>query len=175
VLSEMAAAEIVSYRKLEKRLVDLGVDIGVAMAPYVPALEAYHEQTEPRDWLEALTKAYVGDGIADDFYREVAAFLGDQDRELVLEVLHDSSYAEFAAGEIREAIRADPKVANRMSMWARRLVGEGLSQAQQLAGERPALTTLIVLGSGDQVGVQSLLRRLTTEHTARMAAVGLNN
>jgi hypothetical protein len=175
VLSEMAAAEIVSYRKLEKRLVDLGVDVGSAMAPYVPALEAYHEQTEPRDWLEALTKAYVGDSIADDFYREVAAFLGDQDRELVLEVLHDSSYAEFAAGEIREAIHADPKVANRMSMWARRLVGEGLSQAQRVAGERPALTTLIVLGSGDQVGVQSLLKRLTTEHTARMGAVGLNN
>jgi len=32
-----------------------------------------------------------------------------------------------------------------------------------------------VLGSGDQVGVQSLLKRLTTEHTARMGAVGLNN
>jgi hypothetical protein len=175
VLSEMAAAEIVSYRKLEARLTDLGVDPEAAMAPYADSLQAYHTQTEPKDWLEALAKAYVGDGIADDFYREVAAFLDEADRELVLEVLHDSRYADFAAEEIRQAIHADPKVANRMSMWARRLVGEGLSQAQRVAGERPALAVLIVLGSGDQAGVQSLLKRLTSEHTTRMATVGLNN
>lgn len=175
MLSEMAAAEIVLYRRIEARLTDLGMDTGVAMAPYVDALQSYHRQTEPKDWLEALAKAYVGDGIADDFYREIAAFLDPIDRELVLEVVHDSRYADFAAAEIREAIHADPKVANRMSMWARRLVGEGLSQAQRVAAERPALAVLIVLGSGDQAGVQSLLKRLTAEHTTRLATVGLNN
>lgn len=175
MLSEMAAAEIVNYRKLERRLIELGVEPEAAMAPFTEPLGAYHDQTEPRDWLEALTKAYVGDGIADDFYREVAAFLDDSNRELVLEVLHDSRYADFAAEEIRVAIQADPKVANRMSMWARRLVGEGLSQAQRVAVERPALAVLIVLGSGDQAGVQSLLKRLTSEHTTRMNSVGLNN
>jgi tRNA-(MS[2]IO[6]A)-hydroxylase (MiaE)-like len=175
VLSEMAAAEITNYRRLARRLADLGVDSQQAMLPYVAALQAYHDQTEPKDWLEALTKAYVGDGIADDFFREIAKFLAPPDRELVLEVLHDSQYAEFAAAEIRAAIGADPKVANRLSMWARRLVGEGLSQAQRVAGERVALATLIVVGSGDQAGVHMLLKRLTSAHTARMAAVGLNN
>ncbi len=171
----MAAAEIVSYRALEKRLVEMGIDVEAAMAPFADAFDAYHLQTEPKDWLEALAKAFIGDSIADDFYREVAAFLEPADRELVLEVLHDSRYAEFAAEEIRQGIQADPKVANRMSMWARRLVGEGLSQAQRVAAERPALAVLIIMGTGDQVGVQSLLKRLTTEHTARMAEVGLNN
>ncbi|MDQ7903448.1 ferritin-like fold-containing protein [Phytohabitans sp. ZYX-F-186] len=175
VLSEMAAVEIVNYRRLAGRLSELGADPDAAMTPYVAPLQEYHELTEPRDWLEALTKAYVWDGIADDFFREVAAFLVPEDRDLVLEVLHDSQYNEFAAGEIRAAIAADPKVANRLSMWARRLVGEGLSQAQRMAGERIALTVLIVEGSKDQAGVQALLKRLTAAHTARMAAVGLNN
>lgn len=175
VLSEMAAAEIVNYRRLERRLGELGNDPEQAMKPFVSALREYHDQTQPRDWLEALAKAYVGDGVADDFYREVAAFLGSPDRELVLEVLHDSQYAEFAERELREAIAADPKVANRMSMWARRLVGEGLSQAQRVAVERPALATLIITGSGDLAGVQALLKRLTTAHTTRMETVGLNN
>jgi hypothetical protein len=175
VLSEMAAAEIVNYRRLAGRLAALGADVESSMRPFVPALEHYHDQTEPKDWLEALTKAYVGDGIADDFYHEVALHLGPPDRELVLEVLHDTRYADFAAEEIRGAITVDPKVANRLSMWARRLVGEGLSQAQRVAAERPSLALLLVgtASDGDEVG--ALFKRLTTAHTARMTAVGLNN
>ncbi|MEV7227449.1 MULTISPECIES: ferritin-like fold-containing protein [Polymorphospora] len=175
LLSEMAAVEIVSYRRLADRLTELGVEPGAAMAPYVEALQGYHDSTEPKDWLEALAKAYVGDAIADDFFRAVADLLAEPDRQLVLDVLHDSQYADFAAGEIRAAIAADPKLANRLSMWARRLVGEALSQAGRVAAERIALTALIVAEVEDETGVQGLLRRLTAAHTARMAAVGLNN
>jgi hypothetical protein len=175
VLSEMAAAEIVNYRRLEQRLTELGVDPEAAMRPYAPALDEYHDQTQPKDWLEALTKAYVGDGIADDFYREMAEFLDGPDRELVLDVLHDSRYADFAREEISAAIGVDPKLANRLSMWGRRLVGEGLSQAQRVAVDHPALTMLIIAGTGDQAGVQALFKRLTAAHTSRMATVGLNN
>ena len=173
VLSEMAAGEINGYCRLADRLHELGTDPEDAMRPFVAALEDYHEQTDPRDWLEALAKAYVGEGIADDFYREVAEFLGAPDRELVLDVLHDSRYADFAADEIRAAIAADPKLANRLSMWARRLVGEGLSQAQRVAAEQAALAGLIAVGTGGEVA--ALLKRLTSAHTARMSAVGLNN
>src|SRR5262249_10313210 len=75
VLSEMAAREIPTYRRLADRLHELGADPEAAMRPYVRAVSVYHAQTEPNDWLEGLTKAYVGDGIADDFTREVAAVL----------------------------------------------------------------------------------------------------
>jgi len=175
VLSEMAAREIDNYCRLAERLRELGVEAEDAMRPYVGALRDYHEQTAPKDWLEALTKAYVGDGVADDFYREIAAYLEPQDRDLVLDVLHDSRHADFAAEELRRAIAADPKVANRLSMWARRLVGEALSQAQRVAGERVALAGLIAAGGGDLSDVQALFKRLTTAHTERMTVVGLNN
>jgi hypothetical protein len=174
-LSEMAAREIDNYCRLAARLGELGVEVEDAMRPYVVALRDYHEQTEPKDWLEALAKAYVGDGVADDFYREIAAYLDAEDRALVLDVLHDSRHADFAAAELRAAIAADPKVANRLSMWARRLVGEALSQAQRVAGERVALAGLIASGGGDLSDVQTLFKRLTSAHTARMSAVGLNN
>jgi hypothetical protein len=173
VLSEMASSEIENFRRLADRLRELGADPESAMRPFVAALEDYHAQTEPRDWLEALAKAYVGEGIADDFYREVAQFLAGPDRELVLDVLHDSRYADFAADEMRAAITADPRLANRLSMWARRLVGEGLSQAQRVAAEQAALAGLIAAGTGGDV--TALLKRLTGAHTARMSAVGLNN
>lgn len=174
-LSEMAAREIDGYGRLAARLNELGVDAEEAMRPYVDALSHYHDQTRPKDWLEALAKAYVGDGVADDFYREIAAYLEPQDRDLVLDVLHDSQHADFAASELRVAIAADPKAANRLSMWGRRLVGEALSQAQRVAGERVALAGLIASGGGDLSDVQALFKRLTSAHTARMSAVGLNN
>jgi tRNA-(MS[2]IO[6]A)-hydroxylase (MiaE)-like len=175
VLSEMAALEIGHYQRLAARLRELGVPPATAMTPYVTALQEYHDSTEPKDWLEALTKAYVGDGIVDDFLREAAALLAEPDRQLVLEVLHGSRYDEFAAVEIRAAIAADPKVANRLSMWARRLVGEGLSQAGRVAAERSALSALIAGGSDELGSLPAFLRRLTVAHTARMTAVGLNN
>ena len=177
VLSEMAGLEITSYRRITARLIDRGVDPPEAMAPFRPALDAYHAQTEPNDWLEALTKAYVGDSIADDFVREVARFLGPTDRRLVLDVLHDSDYAQYAAGEIRGALADDPSRANRLSMWARRLVGEAIMQAQRVAAERATFAEILLdgLGGGGLVGVGALLKRLTTAHTNRMSAVGLNN
>lgn len=148
-LGEMAAAEIASYRRLADRLTALGVRPEDAMAPYVEALQAYHDSTQPRDWAEAVTKAYVGDAITDDFLRAIATALDEPDRRLVLDVLHESRYAEFAAAEIRSAVDADPRVAHRLSMWARRLVGEALSQANRVAAaDRGALTALIAQGSG---------------------------
>jgi hypothetical protein len=175
VLSEMAAMEIGHFTRVADRLRELGVTPATAMEPYVTALQGYHDSTEPKDWLEALTKAYVGDGIVDDFLRAAAALLAEPDRQLVLDVLHGSRYDEFAAAEIRAAIAADPKVANRLSMWARRLVGEGLSQAGRVAAERVALSALIAGASGQLGSVPAFLRRLTAAHTARMARVGLNN
>ncbi|MEU1839206.1 ferritin-like fold-containing protein [Micromonospora chersina] len=172
-LSEMAAAEIAHYRWIADRVTALGVTPDEAMAPYVEALRAYHDSTEPKDWLEAVTKAYVGDAISDDFLREIAGGLDGPDRRLILDVLHDSRYAEFAATEIRAAVQADPRVANRLSMWARRLVGEALSQAGRVAAaDRGALTALI---SREGLDVPALFRRLTDAHTGRMTAAGLNN
>ncbi|WP_174537803.1 ferritin-like fold-containing protein [Micromonospora chalcea] len=172
-LSEMAAAEIAHYRWLTDRLAAWGVAPEEAMAPYVEALREYHDSTEPRDWAEAVTKAYVGDAITDDFLRRIAGGLAGPERTLLIDVLHDSRYAEFAAAEIRAAIEADPRAAGRLSMWARRLLGEALSQAGRVAAaDRGALGALIGRTGGD---VPGLLRRLTEAHTARMTAVGLNN
>ncbi|WP_051799223.1 ferritin-like fold-containing protein [Catenuloplanes japonicus] len=171
MLGELAAVEVDGYRRVAARLAELGVDPQDAMAPYVGPVEEYHDATEPKDWLEALTKVYVGDRIADDFLAEVAALLDAPDGDLVRRVLHDSRYASFAEAELRDAIAEDPKVANRLSMWARRLVGETLSHAQRVAAERAPLTALVVADNG----VQKLFQRLTTAHAARMNALDLNN
>ena len=57
-----------------------GVTVEEAMAPFVAPLDSYHASTRPRSWLESLVKAYVGDGLAADFYREVAAWVSGDHR-----------------------------------------------------------------------------------------------
>jgi len=173
-LATMAAAEFAHFALLSDHLAKLGGDPEQAMAPFVGPVDEFHDTTDPNDWLEGLIKAYVGDGLATDFYREVSAFVTDEDtRALVLHVLADTGQAEFAVARVREATAEDPALAGRLALWARRLVGEALLQAQRVAVDRDALTELLVGGSGDLAGIARLLTRLTDNHTARMKALGL--
>ncbi|MCV2488643.1 ferritin-like domain-containing protein [Geodermatophilus sp. YIM 151500] len=172
-LARMAAAEIGHHDRLAQRLTELGTEPATAMAPFTAALDAFHEQTRPGNWLEGLVKAYVGDGLATDFYREVAAFLPDPDRDLVLEVLADTGHAEFAVREVRAAIAADRTVAGRLSLWARRLVGEAITQSQAVIAEHDQLALLLTAGTGNLAGVARLIERLTAAHTERMRVLGL--
>jgi hypothetical protein len=173
-LARMAAAEIGHHERLADRLRELGADATAAMTPFVAALDAFHDGTRASTWLEGLVKAYVGDGLATDFYREVAAFLPQPDRALVEEVLADTGHADFALREVRAAVAADPTLSGRLALWARRLVGEALTQSQAVIAEHDDLADLIITGTGDLAGVGELLARLTTAHSQRMRALGLN-
>ena len=173
-VATMAAAEMGHHARLSARLRELGVEPTGAMAPFAAALDAFHDGTRPSTWLEGLVKAYVGDGLATDFYREIAAFLPQPDRALVEEVLDDTGHADFAVREVRAAIAADPAVAGRLALWARRLVGEALTQSQAVIAEHDDLAELIITGMGDLAGVGQLLNRITSAHTERMKALGLN-
>jgi len=173
-LADMAAAELGHFRRLAGRLIDLGVDPDEAMRPFIAPLDAFHDSTRPSDWLEGLVKAYVGDGIAADFYREISGALDEATRGLVLDVLSDTGHAEFVVHQVRSAITADPSVAGRLALWARRLMGEAISQAQRVAADRDALIILLVQGSGDLSGIGALIKRLTAAHADRLSALGLS-
>jgi len=172
-LAAMAVAEFHHYERLVDRLSSLGVDPEKAMEPFVDALDEFHEMTAPSDWYEGLIKAYVGDGLAADFYREVAQVLDDDTRDFVLDVLADTGHSSFAVDRVRAAIDADPAIAGRLALWARRLVGEALTQAQKVAVRRDALANLIV-DSGDLAEIGRMFARITDNHSDRMAALGLS-
>ena len=176
-LALMATAEIRHFTRLAERLSELGVDPSVAMAPFVEPIGEFHAKTAPGDWLESLVKAYVGDGIATDFYREVSRAVDPETRALVLEVCSDTGHANFAVATVRAAIEADPRIGGRLARWGRRLVGEAMSQAQRVAAERDGLASLLV-GGVDRPGMGlaelgAMFSRLTDAHTRRMQTLGL--
>lgn len=173
-LGEMAVAEFGHFRLVRDRLRELDVDPDEAMRPFVAPLDEFHARTAPSDWLEGLVKAYVGDGIAVDFCRAVVDLLDEHTQELVREVLRDTGHADFVVARVREAMEADPRVAGRLALWARRLVGEALGQAQRVVADRPALAALLAGEEVTQLGaIGRMFAQLTDAHARRMAALGL--
>jgi hypothetical protein len=177
-LARMAAVEFGHYERLCDQLRALGVDPFAAMQPFVAPVDAFHARTASSDWLEGLVTAYVGDGLASDFYAEIATFLDAGTREVVLESLRDAGQSAFVVDRVRAAISADPRVAGRLALWGRRLMGEALIQAQRVAAERDELTALLA-GGVDRPGLDlaalgRLFTRLTENHTQRMESLGLD-
>jgi tRNA-(MS[2]IO[6]A)-hydroxylase (MiaE)-like len=67
-------------------------------------------------------------------------------------------------------------VAGRLALWARRLVGEALGQAQRVAAEREPLARMLAGEADSQLGdIGRMFARLTDAHAARMAALGLTD
>ncbi len=178
-LAAMASAEFGKVEPLHQRITELGADPFAAMKPFRVAIDQFHLHTAPSDWLEGLVKAYVGDGLANDFYREIAAYLDPDTRDLVVSSVEDESRAAYLIERVRQTIAADPTTGGRLALWGRRLMGEALTQAQRVAAEREALSALLAGGVDrpglDLAAIGRMFTRLTERHAERMAELGLDS
>ena len=176
-IAMMAAAEFEHFIGLRDRLQSLGVDPYAAMEPFTQTFENFHRRTAPSDYLEGLVKMYVGDGLAADFYREIAAYLDPETRQLIIDTMSGTSHSEFVIEQVSKAVRADPRISGRLALWGRRLMGEALSQAQTLVAERDELSAVLVGGTDapglDLAAIGRMFTRITEAHTERMAKLGL--
>ena len=177
-IGSMAAAEFGHLERLLARLTELGADPYAAMQSFKTGFDSFHAHTRPADWYEGLIKAYVGDGLAADFYREIAAYLDADTRDLIIDSLADAGHSAFVVGRVRAGIIADPRLGGRLALWGRRLMGEALTQAQRVAAERDALSALLAGGVDrpglDLVALSRMFARLTENHAQRMADLGLD-
>jgi tRNA isopentenyl-2-thiomethyl-A-37 hydroxylase MiaE len=172
-MASMAAAEMGHYELLGDALAGRGIDVQDAMSGYVSALENYHRLTTPSTWLEALVKTYIGDALAADFYSEIADVLPDEVAGVVRAVLAETGHSQFVVAEVRAAVTASARQRNRLTLWARRLLGEAITQAQFVLAEHDELADLVVSGTGGLGQIAQFFERLQHTHDERMGELGL--
>lgn len=177
-LAGMAVGEFESHELLVGRIRELGADPVEAMSPFVEAFDSFHRRTAPHGLLEGLVKAYIGDGIGYDFFREISRFVDDPSREIIGQASADKGRTDVIIDAVRREIRANRHLAGPLALWGRRLMGEALTQGQVVATERDALVELILGTSHSRPGadlseMSAIMQRLTDAHSQRMARLGL--
>ena len=190
LLANFAVRSFERFTQARDRLTALGADPDAAMRPFLAAVESFHQRTVPADALEALAKAYITVGIIADFFRELAAGLADRDAvgPVLAEVLADIGQGAGGgsdtamADRVRAAAAADPRVAQRLALWTRRLLGEALAKAVQVVAARQSLADLLPVEAAEETGepgepdrhqVERVFRRLSERHAERMIELGL--
>jgi len=176
-LCRYAVADFANVLRIEERLVELGSTLEEAMAPFTGVIDDLNRRTRAETWLEGLVKASVADGIVADFYRELARLVDPRTREVVKAVVAEGAKNVYLIEVVRRSIEPGTAEASRLSLWGRRLVGEALTMAQQVAADREAMGSLLV-GTVERPGadlgeIGEILRRVTERHTERMARLGL--
>ncbi|WP_427130075.1 ferritin-like fold-containing protein [Pseudarthrobacter sp. S9] len=174
VLGRIAVIEFQHYELVSARFEEMGLDAEAAMLPFQPSVDHFHERTRPADWYESLMKAYVIDTVSADFYRAIARYVDAETRELIERIQSADEATAVLRERLKRALADDPRLAARLALWARRLLGEALTEAQRVGFEHAFLGGL---SGRDAAGARELVSGLTAElaanHSRRMTQLGL--
>lgn len=174
VLGRIAVIEFQHFELVRARLEEMGADADAAMLPFQPSIDHFHERTRPADWFESLMKAYVIDTVSADFYRAVSRQIDASTRDLVERIQSDEGATAVLRELLAAALADDPRLASRLALWSRRLLGEALTLAQRVSFEHAFLGGLI--GVDDERSrelVRELMAELAADHSGRMKQLGL--
>lgn len=164
-LGRAAAGMLTAHEAIVAELRDLGVDPVAAMDLSRVELDDYQRRTQGADWHEILVTCYLTAGFLTDFFEGLAAGLPAGLSERVSLALDIDEGEALLVEELREAIDASPRLASRLAMWGRRLVGDTMLVARSsLAIGREA--------PGEE-RIEPVFTELIAAHTRRMDVLGL--
>lgn len=164
-LSAAAAEVLDAHESIVTEMRRIGIDPVGAMDPFRAELDDFQRRTQGADWYEILVTCYLTAGFLADFFEGLAAGLPAGLSERVSRVLDIDKGENLLVEELREAIDASPRLASRLAMWGRRLVGDTMLVARSsLAIGREA--------PGED-RIEPVFTELIAAHTRRMDALGL--
>ncbi|MEE3850853.1 ferritin-like fold-containing protein [Gordonia sp. LSe1-13] len=172
-IARMAASEMRHFDALAEQVSAHDIDPTQAVERYRSIFDRYHRVTTPKTWYEALVKAYVGDGLAADFYTEVSGALPADAQSVIREVMAETVNSHFAREQVSAAVAANPSLKSPLTLWGRRLLGEAVTHAQWVLAAEEEVTDLLFTGSASLNGIAGFFDAITAEHDKRMRDLGL--
>jgi len=162
----VAHASLTKYEGLIAELSRTGHDPIATMEPFRRQIDEFERETRGADWYENLVTSYVTAGLLDDFFVRLAGGLPDEQSTRIGTLLQPDAGSKFIITELLDAIGANPRLASRLAMWGRRLVGDTLLIA------RSALA-VPVNTAPDEARLEPVFTELIAAHTRRMDSLGL--
>ncbi|MGH2724353.1 MAG: ferritin-like fold-containing protein [Actinomycetota bacterium] len=164
---QVAARERDNAALIEARVREMGVE-GLA-EPFRRFFDAFFERTVPTDWLEAQTFHYVGDALMSEFGDVLIPSLDPVSAVVIRQLSDRADQESFALDEITRGTGDDPAAAERVAAYARRVIGEALTQTRRALDETEAIRTLL----GGEEGEKRMLLDLLQRHRARLDRMGI--
>lgn len=164
-LGAAAGVALDRHRALVDLLESRGVDPVAAMDRYRPAVDRFVRLTAGQDWVEAALTCHLAGGFLDDLFVALARGLPKDLAATVLERFADRADAGYLELFTR-AMDDSPRLAARLALWGRRLLGDALLVA------RDALAFTEDHRS-DEARIEPAFSELVANHTRRMDALGL--
>lgn len=148
-----------------------GLEPAAAMHPYSAEIDRYGRRLGETGWHESVLTLHLSSGLLDDFFAAFAAGVPAPEGPAVAALLEtDIGHAELVA-ILQAGVAADGRLASRLALWGRRLVGDtllvardALADARDEHGE-PTTT--------DERRVEPVLNDLIAAHSRRMDALRL--
>ncbi|WP_349901706.1 ferritin-like fold-containing protein [Parafrigoribacterium humi] len=165
-VSRVAATSLAKHHGLVDEIERQGGTAGEAMAPYSERIDHYRRITQGDDWYELVTACYLTAGILDDFFLSLASGLPQAPADRIAGVLSEDAGGDILARELHSAIDANPRLASRLAVWGRRLVGDTLLVARSALAMPPS-------SARDEEKLEPVVTEVIAAHTRRMDGLGL--
>ncbi len=166
LLSVVAGRALDKHHGLTAEISKRGEMPGQVMDPFTARVDDFQRHTGGSDWLELLVTCYVTAGFLDDFFAKLAVGLPADIGPRMAKLIGGPSDDEVLTRQILQAIDANPRLASRLAMWGRRLVGDTMLVARGALALSPN-------HDNDEARIEPVFTELIAAHTRRMDALGL--
>jgi hypothetical protein len=166
ILSDVAGYALAKHQGLTEEIERHGGDAAKIMEPFAREVDAFQRMTQGHDWFESVTTCYLGAGFLNDFFLRLAGGLTTSALPRILAILEAESGEKLIAKELLSAIEGNPRLAARLALWGRRLVGDTMLIARWTLGTTEN-------HDSDEARIEPVFTELIAAHTRRMDALGL--
>jgi hypothetical protein len=170
-ITRVAAVVLEQHTELTALLEARGTAAAVAMHPYAADIDRYRRRLSDSGWHESVLTVHLAAGLLDDFFAALASGMQAPEGQRVAALLerdigHDALVAVLLAG-----IESDKRLASRLALWGRRVVGDTLLVARAALADvhdadgRPSFT--------EERRIEPVMNDLIAAHSRRMDRLGL--